>query len=375
MKNLIFLSSLIFLITACSKKDENISIEKKYSQNSLESKYEKEILNRMEKVPFSQIKGFFDDDLNHALEVFKKDCQKSQRYEELKNVCQKAQHTNDGAMFFVSNFQAYKLYDNNSNDEGMITGYYEPLLYGSLKKTQRYKYPVYKIPKDLVLSNTNSLQGYKNIGKKVGKKIVPYDTRASIEKNPNNKNLEAIAYVDDKIDLFFLQVQGSGKIQLDTGEILNVGYAGQNGREYKSIGRYFIDNEIISKEDISVQAIKEALLKNPSKIDDILNINESYVFFKIADQGATGALNTVLNPKRNIAVDRTYIPLGMPVFLNTQNPISKEPINKLTVAADVGGAIKGEIRADFFWGFGPEPLNYAGRMKEKGKLYVLKPKY
>ena len=168
MKNLIFLSSLIFLITACSKKDENISIEKKYSQNSLESKYEKEILNKMEKVPFSQIKGFFDDDLNHALEVFKKDCQKSQRYEELKNVCQKAQHTNDGAMFFVSNFQAYKLYDNNSNDEGMITGYYEPLLYGSLKKTQRYKYPVYKIPKDLVLSNTNSLQGYKNIGKKVG---------------------------------------------------------------------------------------------------------------------------------------------------------------------------------------------------------------
>lgn len=109
MKNLIFLSSLIFLITACSKKDENISIEKKYSQNSLESKYEKEILNKMEKVPFSQIKGFFDDDLNHALEVFKKDCQKSQRYEELKNVCQKAQHTNDGAMFFVSNFQAYKL--------------------------------------------------------------------------------------------------------------------------------------------------------------------------------------------------------------------------------------------------------------------------
>ena len=329
----------------------------------------------MEAVTFYEIEGFFEDNLDYALDVFKKDCKSSNRYDLFKDICEKAQFQTDGRKFFIINFQPYKLFDSKSNDKGIITGYYEPLLYGSLKKTQRYKYPVYKIPKDLVLSNVNSLQGYKNIGKKVGKKIVPYDTRASIEKNPNNKNLEAIAYVDDKIDLFFLQVQGSGKIQLDTGEILNVGYAGQNGREYKSIGRYFIDNEIISKEEISVQAIKEELLKNPSKIDDILNINESYVFFKVADQGATGALNTVLTPKRNIAVDRTYIPLGMPVFLNTQNPISKEPINKLTVAADVGGAIKGEIRADFFWGFGPEALNYAGRMKEKGKLYVLKPKY
>lgn len=279
MKNLIVLGLLIFLMNSCSKKDETLKPE--YSSNALESKYEKEILNGMQQVPFSQIKGFFEDDLNHALEVFRKDCQKSQRYEELKNVCQKAQQTNDGAMFFVSNFYAYKLYNNDFHDEGMITGYYEPLLYGSLKKTQRYKYPVYKIPKDLVLSNINSLQEYKSIGKRVGKKIIPYDTRASIEKNPNNKNLEAIAYVDDKIDLFFLQVQGSGKIQLDSGEILNIGYAGQNGRAYTSIGRYFIDNEIISKEDISVQTIKEELLKKPSTIDKILNLNESYVFLKL----------------------------------------------------------------------------------------------
>ncbi|RBQ26618.1 murein transglycosylase A [Aliarcobacter lanthieri] len=365
-KNLIFLIITTVLFTSCATKKNDIK-----PLEVVEKVTQKE---RMERVSFAQIKGFFEDDLNYALEVFKKDCQKSKRFEELKLVCEKAQYANDGAMFFVSNFIPYKLYDNNSNDEGIITGYYEPLLYGSLKKTSRFKYPVYKIPKNLINSDSTNLKGYKSIGKIVGKKIVPYDTRKDIESNPNNKNLEVIAYVDDKIDLFFLQVQGSGKIQLDNGEIINIGYAGQNGRPYTSIGRYFIDNEIIAREDISVQTIKEALLKNPSKIDDILNLNESYVFFQVSNQGATGALNTVLTPKRNIAVDRSYIQLGIPVFLNTQNPITKESINQLMVAADVGGAIKGEIRADFFWGFGNEAYNYAGRMKEKGKMYILLPK-
>ena len=115
--------------------------------------------------------------------------------------------------------------------------------------------------------------------------------------------------------------------------------------------------------------------RNPHLVDEIFNLNKSYVFFRVSDTSATGALNTVLTPKRNIAVDRSYIELGMPVFLSTKNPVTQEPLNQLMVAADVGGAIKGEIRADFFWGFGDEAFNYAGRMKEKGKMYILKPKY
>lgn len=361
---------IVIFLTSCATKTDNKALLEQLNQKKSFVKKERE-----ERVSFSQIKGFFEDDLNFALEVFKKDCQKSKRFEELKNVCQKAEHYTDGAMFFVSNFIPYQLHDSNSNDEGMITGYYEPLLKGSLTKTQKYQYPVYKIPKNLIVSSSANLKSHKSIGKMVGKKIVPYDTREEIEKNPNNKNFEVIAYVDDKIDLFFLQVQGSGKIELDNGEIINIGYAGQNGHPYTSIGRYFIDNEIISREDLSMQEMKKYFLANPLEVDKILNLNKSYVFFQVSKQGATGALNTVLTPKRNIAVDRSYIQLGTPVFLSTTNPVTKEPINKLTIAADVGGAIKGEIRADFFWGFGDEALEYAGRMKEKGKMYILKPKY
>lgn len=362
---------IILFLSSCATKtnDETKALEQ------LEQKKEFAKKQREERISFSQIKGFFEDDLDYALEVFKKDCQKSKRFEELKNVCQKAQNYTNGAMFFVSNFIPYQLHDSNSNDEGMITGYYEPLLKGSLTKTQKYRYPVYKVPKNLVVSSNANLKSYKSIGKIVGKKIVPYDTREEIERNPNNKNLEVIAYVDDKIDLFFLQVQGSGKIELNSGEIINIGYAGQNGHPYTSIGKYFIENEIISKDNMSMQEMKKYFLANPLEVDKILNLNKSYVFFQISNQGATGALNTVLTPKRNIAVDRSYIQLGMPVFLSTFDPLTKEPINQLMVAADVGGAIKGEIRADFFWGFGDEALKYAGIMKEKGKMYILKPKH
>lgn len=345
----------LFIFTSCSSKNQ--SIEEIFQKSS-----------------FSQIEGFFEDDLDFALEVFKKDCQKSKRFEELKNVCAKAMQTNDAKMFFVSNFIPYKLYDENLNDKGIITGYYEPLLYGSLEKTQRYKYPIYKIPKNMILSDDKNLEKFKYIGKIVDKKILPYDTRKEIEENTTNPNLEAIVYVDDKIDLFFLHIQGSGKIQLTNGEMINLGYAGQNGRAYTSIGKYFIEKELISKEEVSVQKIKEELLKNPSKIDEILNLNESYVFFELRNEGATGALGSVLSPKRNLAVDKKYIQLGLPVFINTKNPITKEAINQLMIAADVGGAIKGQIRADFFWGFGEEALKYAGVMKELGQLYVLKPK-
>lgn len=362
MKSLILILFLTFLVTGCSTKKEVFEEEKK------------EVKNRMEPVSFAEIKGFFEDDLNYALEVFKKDCQKSKKYEQFKSVCQKAQYETDGRKFFIVNFQPYKLYDSNSHDEGTITGYYEPLLYGSLKKSARYKYPVYKIAKNLITSDNANLEGYKSRGKLVGKKIVPYDTRKEIESNPNNPNLEVIAYVDDKFDLFFLHIQGSGKIQLDNGKLINVAYAEQNGRAYTSIGGYLISQGLMTKDEMSVQSMKKFFANNPSKMDYIFNLNESYIFFKISNQAATGALNTVLTPKRNLAVDKSYIPLGTPVFLNTQNPVSKQPINQMMVAADVGGAIKGEIRADFFWGFGKDAFEYAGRMKEKGKMYILLPK-
>ncbi len=376
MKNLIFMILAIFLISGCSKKQEQIpqapAIEK--DKEVVIEEQNTNLENGMQKVSFLEIDGFFEDDLNHALDVFKKDCKKSKRYDEFKNVCKKAEFENDGRKFFMLNFEPYKLIDSKAKDEGTITGYYEPLLHGSLKKSARFKYPIYKTPKNLIITDKTNPNGSKR-GKIVKNKLVPYDTREQIEKNPKNPNLEPIAYVDDKFDLFFLHIQGSGKIKLDTGETINIGYAEQNGWPYVSIGAYLIQKNYITKDEMSVQAMKDFFKANPKIIDDVFRTNPSYVFFKISDNGATGALNTVLTARRNLAVDRSYIPLGMPVFLSTKNPVTKEPLNQLMVAADVGGAIKGEIRADFFWGFGNDAFHYAGRMKEKGKMYVLKPKY
>lgn len=364
----------LFLFTGCTMKEEVI-IPKE--EKAVEKPIVKPSTENMKAVSFNEIEGFFKDDLNYALEVFKKDCKRSKSNELFRSVCLKAESETDGKRFFTLNFQPYKLLDDNSSDEGLITGYYEPLLYGSLKKTSRFKYPLYKTPKDMYVVDFTSiypdLKSYKLRGKLVGNKVVPYDSREEIERNPS-KELEPIVYVDNKVDVFLLHVQGSGKVLLDTGELINVGYAEQNGRKFKGIGMYMVNHGYITKDELSAQGMKRYLDRNPSKADEVLNQNESYVFFQKSDTGATGSLGSQLTAKRNIAVDRSVIPLGMPVFLNTTNPVDKKPINQLMVAADVGGAIKGKIRADFFWGFGDSAFDYAGRMKEKGKMYVLMPK-
>ena len=368
----IFIITTLFF-TGCTMKEE-VVVPK---EEKIVPPPVKPTTENMKAVSFTEIEGFYKDDLNHALEVFKKDCKKSKKNELFTEVCEKAESEIDGKKFFTLYFQPYKLLDENSSDEGLITGYYEPLLYGSLKKTSRYKYPLYKTPKDMYIVDFTSiypdLKTYKLRGKLVGNKVLPYDSREEIEKNPS-KELEPIVYVDNKVDVFLLHVQGSGKVLLDTGELINVGYAEQNGRKFKGIGMYMLNKGYITKDELSAQGMKKYLDKNPSKADEVLNQNESYVFFQKSNQGATGSLGTPLTAKRNIAVDRSVIPLGMPVFLNTTNPVDKKPINQLMVAADVGGAIKGKVRADFFWGFGDSAFDYAGRMKEKGKMYVLMPK-
>ena len=372
MKSVIFLFLIIVLFfSGCSAKKEVISEQLTTTPEVKETK------TNMKPVGFNEIDGFYRDDLTHALDVFKKDCIKSKKNELFKNVCQKAEYETDGAKFFTINFQPYKLLDEDSFDEGIITGYYEPLLYGSLKKNNRYKYPIYKTPKDMIIidyaSDDPEVKPYKLRGKLVNNTLIPYDSRAQIESNPN-KNLEVIAYVDNKFDLFLLHVQGSGKVLLNNGELINVGYAEQNGRKFKGLGTYMLEKGYIGKDELSAQGMKKYIDKNPAKADEILNQNESYIFFHKSNQGATGSLGTQLTAKRNLAVDRSVIPLGMPVFLSTKNPVDKKPINQLMVAADVGGAIKGNIRADFFWGYGEDAFAYAGKMKEKGKMYILMPK-
>ena len=329
-----------------------------------------------QKIKFEDIKGFDKDNLNTALDVFKKDCKARRVNKYLKNICKKSYKYTDGNDFFINNFTPYRLLNKDMSDTGLITGYYEPILNGSFKKTEKYKYPIYNVPKDLIRINLTSiypeLSKYTLRGKLVGKTIVPYESRKDI--NENDSKFEPLLYLDNKIDMFFLEIQGSGKVKLENGKTIYVGYAGQNGRKYYAIGKKLIENGDILKKDMSLQAIKIWCDNNPTKVDKLFNLNNSKIFFHISKKSATGSLGVQLIGKRNIAVDRSYIPLGFPVFLNTTNPISKQDINTLMISADTGGAIKGDIRADYFWGSGKEAKLSAGKMAQKGILTILIPK-
>jgi len=363
---LLFCISLV-LFTGCANKIEQ---KKAISQANLQQ------------INMENIDGFEEDKLSKALQVFKKDCQVSKKYSQLKEVCLQAEDSKNFKNpkdFFMKNFTAYQLISDKGDTNGLITGYYEPLLQGSYYKTKRYKYPIYAVPSNLLTIELTeaypSLSDYRLRGKLKGKKIVPYDTRAQIEaiNYKKNKYLKPICFVDNKIDLFFLQIQGSGKVQLPNGKFINIGYGAQNGRAYYSIGKKLIEIGAIKRENISLQSIKKWLESNPKRVDEILNLNKSYIFFTKSAKTATGSLGTQLTANRNIAVDRKNVPLGFPVFINTTNPITKKPINKLMIAADTGGAIKGKIRADLFFGNGDKARELAGKMKQQGQLFLFIP--
>lgn len=329
---------------------------------------------KVKKINLDEIQGFYEDDLNLAFEVFKKDCKRAKRFELFKSVCEKADSYSNPSQFFSENFSAYELYNSDGTNQGLITGYYEPMLNGSLQKSEKYKYPIYKTPEDMYIIDLSDsypeLKKYRLRGKLVNGKIVSYDDRSELNKRDD---LEAVCYVDDEIDLFFLQIQGSGKVKLDNGETINVGYANQNGHKYFAIGKSLLKEGVLKEFGASLQGIKAYLRANPTRIEEVLNKNRSFIFFSQRDKGATGALGSELVGGRNLAVDKSYIPLGMPVFINTKSSVTQENINRLMVAADVGGAIKGEIRADFFFGNGENAELEAGGMKEKGKLTILVP--
>lgn len=332
---------------------------------------------------WDDLEGFETDDHAKALKVFIKDCEKSKNDPKLEEVCALATFDiskDNPKNFFKHNFTPYKLISEKGDEKGLITGYYEPLLQGSYYKTKRFQYPVYAVPKDLITVDLTeaypSLENYTLRGKLIGNLLIPYETREEINNTDYRESnvLKPICFVDDKIDLFFLQIQGSGKVELPNGKYINIGYGGQNGRAYYSIGKKLLEEKAISKEDMSLQSIKNWLLAHPDRVDEILNLNQSYIFFNKSSKTATGSLGTELTANRNIAVDRQNIPLGFPVYIHTTNPITQEPINQLMVAADTGGAIKGKIRADFFFGNGPKARELAGKMKQSGELYILLPK-
>ena len=216
-------------------------------------------------------------------------------------------------------------------------------------------------------------------GRQVGNKVLPYYSRAELVQQ-NLLSGKELLWVDNTIDAFFLQVQGSGRVVLDeTRETVRVAYADQNGHPYRSIGRYLVERGELSLEQASMQGIKAWAAANPARQQELLNANPSFVFFreeKISDpsKGPKGALGVPLTPQRSIAIDPQFIALGAPVFISTTQPNSNVPLRRLMLAQDTGGAIRNPVRADFFWGHGPEAGELAGRMKQSVQMWVLLPK-
>ena len=213
-------------------------------------------------------------------------------------------------------------------------------------------------------------------GRLEGRRVVPYWSRAEIDDGSAKLPAPVIAWVADPVDLFFLQVQGSGQIVLDDGERIRVGYADQNGYPYRSVGRYLVERGELTVDQASMDSIKAWAAANPGKLREALDYNSSYVFFReVADpRGPFGSLGVPLVPEYSVAVDRRFVPLGAPVYLATTQPVTQQPLDRLMAAHDTGGAIRGAIRADFFWGAGADAGATAGRMREQGKLWLLWPR-
>jgi membrane-bound lytic murein transglycosylase A len=206
--------------------------------------------------------------------------------------------------------------------------------------------------------------------------VVPYYDRGQIDAGLSTLTGREIAWTDDALDLFFLQIQGSGRVRLDDGEIVRVGYADQNGHPYRSIGKFLVDRGELTIEQASLEGIKTWATNNPAKVRELLDHNASYVFFRElppGPDGPVGAMGLPLTPGRSVAIDPRTVPLGAPVFLATTLPNSERPLARLMLAQDTGGAIKGGVRADFFWGFGEEAGKQAGRMRQQGRMWVLLP--
>jgi membrane-bound lytic murein transglycosylase A len=335
---------------------------------------------------WEDIDGLEDDDLSAAWPAWQQSCSTLINKTQWQAACSAAKIENKPSnaevnAYFKNYFDVYSANNADGSNTGLITGYYEPFLKGSRQKSEQYPYPLYRQPNDLItveLGNIYPELKYKRVrGKLVSNKLVPYNTRAEIEANPSPLEGTELLWIDDIIDVFFLQIQGSGLVKLDSGQEIQVGYADQNGHPYNSIGRILIERGELTADQASMQGIKTWARSHIDKLRDLLNSNPSYVFFKELPTGLPGpigALGVPISAERSLAIDPKFLPLGAPVFLSTTQPNSSVSLKRLMVAQDTGGAIKGGVRADFFWGAGDAAGAKAGAMKQSGKIWVLLPK-
>jgi membrane-bound lytic murein transglycosylase A len=291
-------------------------------------------------------------------------------------------------LFFERNFTPYRVTIRDGAEDGLVTGYYEPLLHGSRTQGPSFPAPLYAPPDDLLIVELADLypelKGKRVRGRLDGRRVVPYWTRAEIDAGKANVADKVLVHVSDPVDAFFLQIQGSGRVDLAEGGTMRVGYADQNGQPFRSIARVLIERGELTVGEASMQGIREWGREHPDRLPQLLDENPSYVFFREVPppqpgtieariDGPIGALGVPLLAQRAIAVDPRAIPLGAPMFLATTEPLSDVPLRRLVMAQDTGGAIRGPLRVDFFWGFGNEAGQRAGRMRQQGQLWLLWP--
>ena len=347
---------------------------------------------------FEKLPGWDSDHFTEAGKAFAKSCARIMRrapetpfgpmdaagtYGDWQSVCREFEvinHQSDSAVkaFFEANFKPFSVAA-GTQKEGLFTGYYEAHLHGALKKTGPFATPLYARPDDLVMVNLGefreSLKGQRIAGRVKGGQLKPYESRSQIVTNDWPHNDKVLLWVDDPVDAFFVQIQGSGVVELPDGQTLRIGYAGQNGHPYFAIGRELIRREALTKENVSMQSIRAWLEHNPDEAHNVMNTNASYVFFRILEgDGPLGGEGIPLTPERSLAIDRTLIPYGAPLWLAADAPEEGvSPVQRLMIAQDTGGAIRGAVRGDVFWGFGARAEHLAGKMKSRGQYWILLP--
>lgn len=290
--------------------------------------------------------------------------------------------------FICDHYRLYRSVGDDGSGRVLFTGYYEPVLRGSIEKNARFSVPVYGRPRDLLSIDlslfSDRFKGERIIGRLSGQTVVPYHDRSEIDGNGVlDGKADILAWLEDPIDLFFLQVQGSGKIILNDGSVLHAHYHASNGRPYRSIGRLLIENGRIPRSRMSMQAIRTYLKDHPDELHDVLNYNPSYVFFRAEPSGPTGSLNVPLTPGRSVALDRRIFPPAALAYVHTRKPLVDGnrriakwmDFTRFVFHQDTGGAIQGPGRADMFWGDGSYAEIASGHMQHPGSLYflVLKP--
>lgn len=351
---------------------------------------------------FSALPGWQDDDLSGFLQAYKTSCQRIMKrsagerfsanpafgtYGAWQDACRKVSEVAGAGApalkrVIEENFKVVEASDRGST-EGLFTGYYESTLNGSRTRKGAYQHPLLERPADLVMVDLGEfreeLKGQRIAGRVRDGKLKPYETREQIVAG-KLAGAKPIVYLDDAADAFFVQVQGSGIVHLDDGSVMRVGYAGQNGHVYYAIGRELVKRGVYTKDQVSMESILRWMAQNPDKADELMNTNKSYVFFsEMPDDGSgagpQGGEGIKLTAGRSIAIDHSILPYGFPLYLSADYADQKgRKINRLMMAQDTGGAIRGPVRGDFFWGAGSAAEERASGMKAKGRYWFLIPK-